>query len=62
MAKFMDTGSKAEPAAKKSSSGKHRVRKTMDTAFMVIYRMRKLFLALPVMYYAFKIAFYNESI
>ncbi len=45
--------------ANKTASTSRSSKGVVDSAFTIIYRLRKIIMALPVAFYAFKIAFYN---
>lgn len=45
--------------AKKTASTSRPSKGALDSALTIIYRLRKVIMALPVVFYAFKIAFYN---
>lgn len=47
--------------AKKPTSTSRPSRGALDSALTIIYRLRKIIMALPVVFYAFKIAFYNGT-
>lgn len=42
-----------------ADNGYHKVKKVIGIIVMVLYRLRKVFLAIPVIYYALKLARYN---
>ncbi len=45
--------------ANKTASTSRSSKGVVDSTFTIIYRLRKIIMALPVAFYAFKIAFYN---
>lgn len=45
--------------ANKTASTSRPSRGALDSAFTIIYRLRKVIMALPVAFYAFKLAIYN---
>lgn len=56
--------SKAASAAKtggRKSSGYRQFQKIFGSVIMAFYHLRKVFMAIPVVYYAFKIAIYNSE-
>lgn len=61
MGKFTSAAARTDAAVKKTKGGKNAFQKNMGVVLMTIYRLRKIVMAIPVIYYAFKIALYNES-
>lgn len=57
MSKFSAAAQNKETHKSDNSSFK----KAMGTVFSILYRLRKVVMALPVIYYAVRIAAYNES-
>ena len=61
MAKFISSANTAETSAKKKPDKKSSAGKILETVFLTLYRLRKIVMAIPVIYLAFRLAFYNES-
>ena len=61
MAKCISAANTAETAAKKKPGKNSSAGKILETVFMTLYRLRKIVMAIPVIYLAFRLAFYNES-
>ena len=61
MAKITSSANGSEVSAKKKEGKNNSFQKAFDTVLMTLYRLRKIVMAIPVIYLAFRLAFYNES-
>lgn len=61
MAKITSSANGSEVSVKKKAGKNHSFQKAFDTVLMTLYRLRKIVMAIPVIYLAFRLAFYNES-
>lgn len=61
MAKITSSANGSEVSAKKKAGKNNSFQKAFDTVLMTLYRLRKIVMAIPVIYLAFRLAFYNES-